>query len=397
MRLRHPDGQRIHLGYCTNVHPAEDLAGIVAQFDRYAVPVRQRLGTDVLGLGLWLAAPVAAALATDAQARRRLRAELDARGLEVVTLNGFPYQAFQAPVVKHAVYHPDWSCPERLEYTLDLARVLVDLLPDDAARGSISTLPLAWRHPWDDERAGRCRRMVNNLAEGLAEISAASGRELRVGFEPEPGCVIERTADAIRLLAGVDTDRLGVCLDLAHLACAWEEPAAALAALADAGLPVVKVQVSAALAAEDPAGDAQVLRGYVEPRFLHQTRAADGTGTDDLEGALEVGLAGPWRVHYHVPLHAAPAAPLTATVPVLRTALAELLGGPAARCDHLDVETYTWGVLPQRQRPGTDEQLAAGIAAELAFTRDALTDLGLTPEATGPTPGPAAKPVEVSR
>lgn len=147
MRFRHPDGRTIHLGYCTNVHPAEDLAGIVQQLETYAHPVRHRLAADRLGLGLWLPAPVAAELAADPGARRKLRAELAARGLEVFTLNGFPYRAFHAPVVKHAVYQPDWTSPERLRYTLDLARVLADLLPDGAARGSVSTLPLAWRRP----------------------------------------------------------------------------------------------------------------------------------------------------------------------------------------------------------------------------------------------------------
>src|SRR6266536_1104162 len=109
MRFRHRDGQTVHLGYCTNVHPGEELAEIVAQLDRYAVPVRERLETDRLGLGLWLAAPVATELAADPGKVRRLRRELDARGLEVVTFNGFPYAAFHAPVVKHAVYQPDWT------------------------------------------------------------------------------------------------------------------------------------------------------------------------------------------------------------------------------------------------------------------------------------------------
>src|SRR5690349_81565 len=104
MRLRHRDGQVVHLGYCTNVHPGEDLPEIVAQLDRYAVAVRAHLGADRLGLGLWLAAPVAADLAADPVAVARLRHELDARGLEVVTLNGFPYRAFHAPVVKYDVY-----------------------------------------------------------------------------------------------------------------------------------------------------------------------------------------------------------------------------------------------------------------------------------------------------
>jgi sugar phosphate isomerase/epimerase len=379
MRLTHPDGQVVHLGYCTNVHPAEDLPGILVQLDEYAVPVREHLGSDVLGLGLWLAAPVAAELAGDPAKRRRLRRELAARGLEVVTLNGFPYRSFQAPVVKYAVYQPDWTSRERLDYTLDLARILADLLPGDAARGSVSTLPLAWRQPWDGDRAASAGRLLDLLASGLAQLARQTGRVVRVGFEPEPGCVVETTRDAARELSGIDPQWLGVCLDLAHLACDWEEPGEALARLDAAGLPVVKVQVSAALGVDDPSGTEETLRRYVEPRFLHQTRGPDGHGVDDLDEALDARLPGPWRVHYHVPLHAAPAPPLHSTLPVLRGALRELLGGPAARCDHLDVETYTWGVLPAGQRPDTPGELAAGIAAELAFARDELYALGLAP------------------
>ncbi|MEK8109712.1 TIM barrel protein [Micromonospora sp. M12] len=151
--------------------------------------------------------------------------------------------------------------------------MLADLLPDDAARGSISTLPLAWREPWDTGRADAARRRLDQLAAGLAELQRDTGREVRIAFEPEPGCVVESTGQAAALLSGMDTDRLGVCLDLAHLACAWEEPAEALHRLRTAGLPVVKVQVSAAVEATDPRGGAEALRRWVEPRFLHQTRA----------------------------------------------------------------------------------------------------------------------------
>ncbi|MFF5076310.1 metabolite traffic protein EboE [Actinoplanes sp. NPDC000266] len=362
----------MHLSYCTNVHPAEDLDGIIGQLDTYALPIRRRLGSDVLGLGLWLAAPAAAALAGDPTLRRKLRRELDVRGLEVVTLNGFPYEAFQAPVVKHAVYYPDWTERERLDYTLNCARVLADLMPDTANYGSVSSLPLAWRTPWDVERQAAATRHLDDLARGLDRIAGETGRTIRVGFEPEPGCLVENTAQAAELLAKVDTRWLGVCLDLAHLACAWEKPAEALDRLRRAGIPVVKTQVSAALQADDPLAAEEVLRSYAEKRFLHQTRSAEGGSADDLDEALDRRLPGPWRIHYHVPLHAEPEAPLTSTVPAIREALYELLTAPGERCEHFDVETYTWGVLPESQRPRDEAGLADGIAAELAFARDLM-------------------------
>jgi hypothetical protein len=367
MRLRHHSGRVVHLGYGTNVHPAEDLPGIVRQLDLYATSVRQHLDGAPIGLGLWLSAPVADALTADPAQLCRLRRELSARELEVVTLNGFPYQAFQAPVVKHAVYQPDWTSRRRLEHTLRLAELLAALLPDDAVRGSISTLPLAWRDPWDAERAGQASRLLDELAAGLSSLARRTGRWIQVGLEPEPGCVVETTGQAARRLPDVDTEWIGICLDLAHLACAWEEPVQALARLDAAALPVVKVQVSAALQVDDPLIAEPILRDYVEPRFLHQTRSATGAGVDDLDEALRTRLPGPWRVHFHVPLHAQPVGPIGTTIAPLRAALDALLAGPAVRCDHLEVETYTWSVLPNR--PSTADELAAGIAAELAFAR----------------------------
>jgi sugar phosphate isomerase/epimerase len=375
VRLRHPNGQVIHLAYCSNVHPAEDLPSVLAQLDRFVVPVREHLGEPVVGLGLWLAAPVAEALDADATAVSTLRRELDARGIEVVTLNGFPYRAFHGPVVKHTVYHPDWTTTDRLVHTLRLARVLAGLLPDEAT-GSISTLPLAWRSPWGTEQADHARRKLEMLAAGLAELHRRTGHTIQVGLEPEPGCVVETTEQAGLLLTGMDPRWLGICLDLAHLACAWEVPEQALARLRASGLPLVKVQVSAALEVGDPTKAAGTLRPYAEPRFLHQTRNPAGAGRDDLAEALAERLPGPWRVHFHLPLHADPPPPLTSTIAVTRDALAALLAGPTAACTHFEVETYTWQVLPQP--PVTDTELAAGIAAELRQLHQDLIGYGLT-------------------
>ena len=157
-RFRHPSGDIVHVAYCTNVHPAEDLAGVIEQLRRFAGPIRAALGEPRLGVGLWLAAPLAASLRAEPDALAQLRDALTELALEVVTINGFPYKAFQADVVKLDVYRPDWTTPERARYTLDLAWVLARLLPADVTSGSISTLPLGWREGWTEEhtRAAAC-------------------------------------------------------------------------------------------------------------------------------------------------------------------------------------------------------------------------------------------------
>ncbi|GAA4057012.1 metabolite traffic protein EboE [Streptomyces shaanxiensis] len=385
MRFRHPDGSTVHLAYCTNVHPAETLDGVLAQLRDHCEPVRRRLGRDRLGIGLWLAKDAAHALVSDPSALRGLRTELDRRGLEVVTLNGFPYEGFGAEEVKYRVYKPDWADPERLEHTTALARVLAGLLPDDVTEGSISTLPLAWRTAHDDARAETARAALLTLAERLDALQELTGRDIRIGLEPEPGCIVETTADAIAPLTGIGHDRLGICVDTCHLATSFEDPHTALDALAEARVPVVKSQLSAALHAEHPhlPDVREALAAFDEPRFLHQTRTATAAGlrgTDDLDEALKgdsLPDASPWRAHFHVPLHAAPAAPLTSTLPVLKAALTRLVGGPTPLTRHLEVETYTWQALPAELRPRARSQLADGIAAELTRARDLLTDLGL--------------------
>ncbi|MGW4673455.1 metabolite traffic protein EboE [Streptomyces sp. NPDC004324] len=385
MRFRHPDGTTVHLAYCTNVHPAETLDGVLAQLRDHCEPVRRRLGRDRLGIGLWLARDAAHTLATDPSALRALRTALDGRGLEVVTLNGFPYEGFGAEEVKYRVYRPDWADPERLDHTTALARVLAQLLPDDVTEGSVSTLPLAWRTAHDADRAATARSALTTLAERLDALHELTGRSVRVGLEPEPGCTVETTADALGPLTALGHDRIGVCVDTCHLATSFEDPHTALDALAEARVPIVKSQLSAALHAEHPhlPEVRAALAAFDEPRFLHQTRtttAAGLRGTDDLGEALTGDAlpdTAPWRAHFHVPLHAAPAAPLTSTLPVLKAALTRLVGGQRPLTRHLEVETYTWQALPPALRPRGRAQLADGIAAELALARDLLTHLGL--------------------
>jgi sugar phosphate isomerase/epimerase len=378
MRFRHADGSLVHLAYCTNVHPAEDLEGVIAQLDGCSSLVRKELDVPVLGVGLWLAHALADRLANSTVALNRLKRALDRNGLEVVTLNGFPYAGFHDRVVGKKVYKPDWTEPERLRYTLDLIDVLAKLMPADAAYGSISTLPLAWRTPWSRERDEAARKAFGRVQVRLAQVETNTGRRIRVAVEPEPGCILEMVPQATHWLTPyAGQARIGLCLDTCHLAVQFEDPAGTFATMAAAGVEVVKSQVSAALHVPDP-GDVEARRlldEFAEPKFLHQTREWGGPGVDNLDEIDQLSGRAAWRVHFHVPVHAAPRPPLTSTTGVLEDCLAHLVGSAHPLTQHLESETYTWSVLPDG--PTNQQELAEGIAAELSWLRDRITGLGL--------------------
>ncbi|MFG6477290.1 metabolite traffic protein EboE [Microbacterium sp. P06] len=368
----------MELSYCTNVHPAEDLDGIIEQLDVHAGPVRAAAHLDSLGVGLWIPAETAALLAAEAPSRDRLAAALARNGLVLRTINAFPYRGFHDDVVKLAVYRPDWTTAERLRYTVDCARLLAAMLPEGAS-GSISTLPLGWREGWDATADAAADASLRELVEQLREIERRTGRTVRVGIEPEPGCILDDVADVVSWLGArpylVEDGLLGLCLDTCHLAVSFADPALAVAAATDAGVRVVKVQASVALELTDPSADGalEALAPFAEARYVHQVRARPTASVvdfavDDLPQVLQADAAWPtdrpWRVHVHIPLHATPQPPLRATTEVLLSAVAAVLQTPHGADAHLDVETYTWSVLPEHLRP---ETLVDGIAAELRW------------------------------
>jgi hypothetical protein len=174
---------------------------------------------------------------------------------------------------------------------------------------------------------------------------------------------------------------VGLCLDTCHLAVSFADPVSTVASIYEAGLEVVKVQASAALQVEEPSSEAArlALADFTEPRYLHQVRER-GAGTvlmaDDLPEALaELPGNDVWRVHFHVPLHARPAAPLSATTDVLRTAISTLRS-TVDIMPHVEVETYTWSVLPETAGNGGETALIRGIAAELRWAAANLLELG---------------------
>lgn len=365
------------LSYCTNVHPAEDLDGMVRQLREYSGPIRRQAGLDVLGVGLWLPAGLARRLARSADDLATLREVLTAEGLQLHTINAFPYGGFHNEVVKLDVYKPTWAERERLEYTLDCAEVLAALLPDNTA-GSISTLPLAWRNPWTQTDDDDATSAFAELSFRLRELEERTGKTVRIAVEPEPGCVLDTVDDVVgwlgaRIDRGVDPKYIGLCVDTCHLAVSFADPADAVSHIEAAGLRVVKIQASAALHVPDPSSAAAraALRAFAEPRYLHQVREQGEYGilaADDLTEALDT-LPGraPWRVHFHIPLHHIPSAPLETTAAVLRRTVAEVSRRHYGREVHLDIETYTWSVLP-----GGQVGIVDGIAAEIGWAESHL-------------------------
>lgn len=401
------------LTYCLNVHPAERLDELVALLRGPAARVRALWSPDrPRGAGLWLPLAAAAELARDEGAVERARAALDEAGLFACTANAFPIGGFHAASVKRAVYRPTWSDPARLDYTRLAARALARLLPEGEP-GTLSTVPISYRAFGEDE-AGleRAARHLGQLALDLRRLEEESGRPLALALEPEPLCTLETTAEAVafveeRLLRGPGREplraaglsasqaeaelrrRIGVCLDVCHLACQFETVDEALTRLAAAGVRVVKAQLSSALELTRPATNEpgrRRLAAFAEPRYLHQSIGLTAAGqrlvAEDLPDLLdgEARLAPAFeaaervRTHFHVPLCWGGDPELGTTRAVLEDGLAAL----ARATDHLEVETYTFSVLPPADLARYEGDVVRMVVEELRWTEAALAARGVT-------------------
>ena len=383
------------LSYCTNVHPGLTAAEVAAGLAKYTQPLAERTGG--VAAGLWLADPVTQELiGPDAAADAVDRFRESLGPLPVYTLNAFPQGNFHSEVVKEAVYRPTWADRDRLDYTLRCASLLARLMPD-GVQGSISTVPLAAKSNPATAAADFESRAIANLLEcacALDDLHDETGRVIRLAIEPEPRCLLETTNETVAffesLFAAADRegceaiarDHLGVCYDVCHQAVEFEDVVKSIGQLRDAEIRINKVHLSCAIELADPASteQRQALAAYVEPRYLHQTFAQTADRRvvfrDDLTAELcesppeEFAAARRWRVHFHVPVHATRLGPLRTTRPELSRALAAVKALPYA--PHLEVETYTWGVLP-----GEQVDLIDGLTQEIEATKRLLAQLEL--------------------
>lgn len=384
---------RLPLSYCTNVHPGRSLAEVLAGLDRYTVLVARNFGRP-MAAGLWLAEPVVREILAKSDGAARFADEVRNRGLTCHTLNAFPYGDFHSERVKEMVYLPDWSDPRRLSYTMQCATALAAMLPD-GIDGSISTVPLGFKgfsHP--ATFLDQCAAKLIECGRQLAAIRQRTGKTIRLAIEPEPLCALETTPEAIAFFhelwkhaEGISAgqavrEHLGLCYDICHQAVEFEDAAESIAAIDRAGIRINKVHISCALQLDDPATNREgraALKRYAEPRYLHQTIARSSSGqiarfTDLTEAFVDApgpdfASAPAWRIHFHVPVNAERLGPLGTT----RAALLEALPAVAALdyAPHLEVETYTWEVLP-----GTGPaDLVEGLTKELRATDELLANV----------------------
>jgi len=417
-----PKSTRSHLSYCTNIHAGEQWSELFPLLQEHVPKVKQQVCPDAeFGLGLRASMSSIKAL-QHPEALEHFRQWLSDEGVYVFTVNGFPYGAFHGTKVKADVYRPDWSEPHRLEYTCAIADVLAKLSPPDNF-GSISTVPGTFRDWASDNKR---QDIVDNLLRCVVyciKLEQQTGVTIAIALEPEPACLLETVDDvltffqdnlyspaavqALATLSGTSTNdarnalhtHLGVCYDICHAAVEFEDPLVGIQRMQQAGIPIIKLQLSSALRL--PNVDSRSLASlerFNEPVYLHQVvekKKKQLTRFHDLPLAIKAhqkahqlesqhnssqsnvtsdtanNQSKEWRVHFHVPVFLDTLEHFGTTQQQLADVLKAHAHNPIA--PHLEVETYTWDVLPEHYR---QVDVSQAIARELNWVSDTLQDTG---------------------
>jgi len=385
----------LHLAYCTNVHPGGDWAQTFDSLNRYTLEVKQKLGCrGPYAIGLRLSDQASREL-SDPNRLLEFQHWLDQHDCYVFTINGFPFGQFHGTRVKEQVYLPDWTDPKRVEYTNRLFDLLSRLLPGQV-EGSVSTLPGSFKefiHAPEQEQA--IRDNIWRCVEHIANVSERTGRRFHLGVEPEPLCWLENSVETTQFFDRLREEHpgdsrlerhLGVNYDACHFAVEFEEAMEALTRFRDHGIKLSKIHISNALKLQPTPFALKQLAAFQEDVYLHQVivKAADEAliRFKDLDEALTSSLARSgspgkeWRVHFHIPLHSRPPGEFASTANHVLQVFHWLRVLPHL-CSHLEMETYTWAVLPEalKSRSVTDQ-----VVAEYKWTLARLAEHGLAPK-----------------
>ena len=380
-----------HLAYCTNVHRGNNWSETFSSLQKEVMDVRRATSPEApYAIGLRLGADAAQELAQP-QTLENFKEWLEKENSYIFTINGFPHGNFHGQRVKEKVYLPDWTDPERLNYTLCLFQILSFLLPE-GSEGSVSTLPGSFKEFHPPPRMPEIAyQHLLQCAEEIEKLSLKKNQDLHLGMEPEPLGWFETIPETIQFMnqlfdraenPELVKRRVGVNYDCCHLAIEYEDAQQGLDLLQGSNIRLSKLHLSSALRAQPTEENLATLQSFVEEVYLHQVvRAKDGRVIDrikDLDLALSMAKRGKdrsdeWRVHFHVPLHCSPGNGLGDTQDHVLHTLDWLQKNPDA-CHHLEMETYTWEVLPKALK---SLSVVEQVTKEYQWTLAALKQRGL--------------------
>lgn len=388
MKLKHG----LHLAYCTNIHRGGSWEETFASLETHVMAVRRRVcPDDAYAIGLRLGADAAKEL-SDRQTLTRFQRWLEQQNCYVFTVNGFPYGQFHGERVKEQVYAPDWTTNERVEYTNLLFDLVGEIVPE-GVEGSVSTVPVSYKEfITEDRQVAAARKNIWKCIEHIEKVSRRTGKKLHLGLEPEPLCYLETSEEMVRFVEQMRKDRpgdlrleehLGINYDCCHLAVEFESPAEAIGRLKQHKIRFSKFHISNAMRVRPTPEVRQALHAFTDDIYFHQTIARNGEGEITRHRDLDEALAlhnqlppGPdeeWRIHFHIPLHAEPTDTFSTTADHVQGVL-DLLKADPSMCSHLEMETYTWEVMPahMKRRNVVDQ-----LVSEYDWTLKELRDRGL--------------------
>ena len=388
MQLKH----NIHLAYCTNIHRGQNWPETFQTLKQDTLKVRDRVARGKpYAIGLRLSNQAAVEL-KDRNTLTEFQRWLDRENCYVFTINGFPYGTFHGGRVKELAYVPDWTTNDRIEYTNRLFDLLAELVPI-GMEGSVSTVPGSFKPLIKtQEQVAEMRRNIWRAVEHVAAVSERAGKMLHLGLEPEPLCCLENTPETIEFFAQMRSEHpnderllrfLGVNYDACHFAVEYEKAETALERFASDGIRVSKLHFSSAMKVVPTSEAKAALYAFIDPVYFHQVIAQNANGSLtrylDLDEALKpptvphVEREEEWRIHFHVPLHCSASKIFETTVDHLLGVMDVLKKSPKL-CSHIEMETYTWEVLPPELK---DRDVVDQLAGEYDWTLKQMSARGL--------------------
>ncbi len=384
-----------HLSYCSNIHPGEEWAVHISVLQSSIPEIKAAVcPNEKMGIGLRLANQASIDLSEKFNFDE-FKNWLEANDCYVFTMNGFPYGGFHNVVVKDQVHAPDWTTSERTNYTIRSFGLLAKLLPNNLTEGGISTSPLSYRFWWKTPEALEevikiATKNIISVVEALIDLKASTGKTLHLDIEPEPDGILENSDEYIdwyknyllpmgieKLVSkGFSSEKaveaikthIQLCYDVCHFAVGFEAPQMVIDKLETEGLKVGKIQISSALKVDfssDTEEKLKVIAQYNESTYLHQVVAKRKDGSFVKFQDLTEAIAGfeenisSWRVHFHVPLFLENYGVLSST----QSDIVDTINVHKNKSftNHLEIETYTWGVLPTEFQAPLNESIIREI------------------------------------